>query len=147
MSKLPEYPRFTTQTPALRQRLATAIAAIPPAHSLRPVKNELFADSEDAFIRLRNWGFTQGILLVNESTNSRKGRWQIDRSRHHKDTKNWRKTPAEERQRLGTHYQAIDCKLSLYISRQKRLGDQWAIGWTHEQCNHRPWQILLFWTS
>jgi hypothetical protein len=52
--KLPEYPHFATQTPELRQRLGTAIATIPPAHLLRPVKNELFADPEDAFVRLRD---------------------------------------------------------------------------------------------
>ena len=88
MSKLPEYPHFNTQTPALRQRLATAIAAIPAAHRLRPVKGEVFTDPEDAFVRLRDWGFTQGILLVKESANNKKGRWQIDCSRYYKETRN-----------------------------------------------------------
>jgi len=46
MSQLekPVYPHFNTQTPELRQRIATAIAAIPPDHWVRPKKNELFAD-------------------------------------------------------------------------------------------------------
>jgi hypothetical protein len=138
MSKLPEYPHFDTQTPALRDRIATAIAAIPAAHCLRPVKGEVFVDPQDAFVRLRDWGFTQGILLVKESANNKKGRWQIDCSRHHKETSNWRKTPAEERKRLDTKFQAHGCKCSLYISRQKKLNNQWAIGWTHETCNHKP---------
>jgi hypothetical protein len=54
---------------------------------LPPVKNELFADLDDAFIRFHNSGFTEGILLVKESMNSRKGDWQIDCSRHHKALK------------------------------------------------------------
>ena len=54
MSKLLEYPYFTTQTPELRQHITTTIAAIPPMHLLRPVKNELFMDPEDAFIRLHD---------------------------------------------------------------------------------------------
>jgi hypothetical protein len=58
MAKLLEYPHFNTQTPALRQRLAATIAAIPAAHLLRPVTGEVFADLEDAFVRLRDWGFT-----------------------------------------------------------------------------------------
>jgi hypothetical protein len=58
MSKLPEYPHFVTQTPELRQRITTAIAAISPAHLLRPVKNELFINPEDAYTRIRDWGFT-----------------------------------------------------------------------------------------
>ena len=58
MPKLSEYPRFDTQTPELRKRIATAIAALPSDHLVRPATEELFADPEDAFIRLRNWGFT-----------------------------------------------------------------------------------------
>jgi hypothetical protein len=106
MSKLekPVYPQFDTQTPELRKRIAAAINALPAEHLTRPKAGELFADPEDAFIRIRNWGFTQGILLVKESTNNKRGRWQIDCSRHHKETANWRKTPLEERQRLGTHF-------------------------------------------
>ena len=53
-SNAPEYPKFDTQTPELRQRIATAINAIPPDHWVRPKKNELFADPETAFIRLRD---------------------------------------------------------------------------------------------
>ena len=54
MSKAPEYPQFDTQTPELRQYITTAIAVIPPDHWVRPKKNELFADPETAFIRLRD---------------------------------------------------------------------------------------------
>jgi hypothetical protein len=105
---------------------------------LRPVTNEVFANPEDAFIRLRDWGFTQGILLVKESANNKRGRWQIDCSRHHSETRNSRKTPLNEKQRISTHFQAHDYKFSLYISRRKKMNDQWAIGWTSEKCNHPP---------
>ena len=56
MSKLekPVYPHFNTQTPELRKRIETAIAAIPPDHWVRPKKNELFADPETAYIRIRD---------------------------------------------------------------------------------------------
>ena len=57
-SKALEYPKFNTQTPELRKAIATAIAAIPANHWVRPRKNELFTDPEDAFIRICNWGFT-----------------------------------------------------------------------------------------
>ena len=87
-SKAPEYPEFNTQTPELRKAIATAIAAIPTDHWVRPRKNELFADPEDAFIRIRNWGFTQGILFVKESISNKRGRWKIDCFRHHKETWN-----------------------------------------------------------
>jgi len=64
MSEPPEYPHFATQTPELRQRIDTAISAIPTDHWVRPIKNEVFADPQDAYIRIRDWGFTQGIHLV-----------------------------------------------------------------------------------
>jgi hypothetical protein len=87
-SKAPEYPEFNTQTPKLRKAITTAIAAIPTNHWVRPRKNELFADPKDAFIRIRNWGFTQGILFVKESISNKRGRWQIDCFRHYKETRN-----------------------------------------------------------
>jgi hypothetical protein len=90
MSKLkkPVYPKFDTQTKELHKRIAAAINALPPKHLTRPKAGELFADPEDAFICIHNWGFTQGILLIKESTNNKRGRWQIDCSRHHKETAN-----------------------------------------------------------
>ena len=53
-SKAPEYPKFDTQTPELRKAITTTIAAIPADHWVRLRKNELFADLEDGFIRIRN---------------------------------------------------------------------------------------------
>ena len=117
MSK-PDYPHFDTQTLELRHYIDTIIAAIPPDYWVRPATGELFTDPEDAFIYIRNWGFTQEILLIKESTNNRKGRWKIDCSHHYKETSNWRKTSVEDRQRLSTHSYSIALnELSLlYIS-------------------------------
>jgi hypothetical protein len=55
---LPEYPLFSTQTPELRAQIAEAIAALPPAHLLRPIQDEHFATPEEAYTRLKDWGFT-----------------------------------------------------------------------------------------
>jgi hypothetical protein len=76
MSKLekPVYPHFNTQTPELRKHIETIITTIPPDHWVRPKKNKLFTDPKTAYIRICDWGFTQGIYLIKESTNSRKGR-------------------------------------------------------------------------
>lgn len=79
-----QYPVFSTQTPELKAQIAEAIAALPAARRLRPVQNETFATPEEAYTRLKDWGFTQGISLVKESANNKKGRWQIECSRHHK---------------------------------------------------------------
>jgi hypothetical protein len=56
MSKLEKlvYPNFNTQTKELRKRITTAIDTLPLKHLTRPKAGELFADPEDAFIRIRN---------------------------------------------------------------------------------------------
>jgi hypothetical protein len=53
-SKALEYPEFNTQTLELRKAITTVIAAIPTNHWVRPRKNELFIDPEDAFIYIYN---------------------------------------------------------------------------------------------
>jgi hypothetical protein len=92
--------------------------------------------TDDAYTRIKDWGFTQGMLLVKESTNNKKGRWQIECSRHHAKTKDWRRIPLTDRTRIDTCSEAYDCKFSLYISRRKRQGDKWVLRWTYETHNH-----------
>ena len=87
-SKALEYPKFNTQTPKLYKAIAIAIAAIPIDHWVRLRKNELFADPKDAFIYIRNWGFTQGILFIKELISNKRGHWQIDYFYYHKETRN-----------------------------------------------------------
>ena len=53
-SKAPEYSKFDTQILELRRRIAIIINAIPFNYWVRLKKNELFADLETAFIRLRD---------------------------------------------------------------------------------------------
>jgi hypothetical protein len=46
--------------------------------------------------------------------------------------------PVIDKTRLASHFQALGCKFGLYISRRKKLNDQWAIGWTkHTDHNHQ----------
>jgi hypothetical protein len=56
MSKLekPVYPNFNTQTKELRKHITTIIDALPLEYLTRLKAGELFADPEDAFIRIRN---------------------------------------------------------------------------------------------
>ena len=78
------------------------------------------------------------MVLVKESANNKKGRWQIECSRHHKETRNSRKMPVTDKERLGTHSEAFGCKFGLCISRRQKLSGQWAIGWTNHEHNHQP---------
>jgi hypothetical protein len=53
-----DYLYFNTQTLELRHYINTIIAAISSNHWLCLAIGELFIDLEDAFIYMRNWGFT-----------------------------------------------------------------------------------------
>jgi hypothetical protein len=57
-----------------------------------------------------------------------------------KKTRNTRKAAKADRQQVETSTQARGCPFSLYISKQKRLGDRWAIGFSLDklQHNHAP---------
>jgi hypothetical protein len=44
-------------------------------------------------------------VLVKESANNKRGRWQIECSRHHAETRNSRKVGVTDKQRLDTHNQ------------------------------------------
>jgi hypothetical protein len=133
---IPEYPRFSTQTKELRATIADAIQSLPEAHRTRPVTGEAYDTPDQAYERIKDWGFIQGMYLVKESANNKKGRWQIECSRHHPATRNVRETPLENRVRLDTHSEAHDCKFGLYISKRKRQQGKWVVGWTHELHNH-----------
>ena len=105
-------------------------------HRLRPATGEIYETPDEAYTRIKDWGFTQGILLVKESANNKIGRWRIECSRHHAETRNSRKIGLADKQRLGTHSEAHDCKFSLFISRRKKQGNKWVIRWTNELHNH-----------
>jgi L-rhamnose isomerase len=57
-SSHPEYPQFATQTKELRAQIAQAIAALPEAHRLRPATGEIYETPDEAYTRIKDWGFT-----------------------------------------------------------------------------------------
>jgi hypothetical protein len=101
------------------------------------MEGEVFSTPEEAKARIFNWGFSEGFCLVLESANNVRGRWEFQCIRHHEETSNWRKTEDEDRQRSVNKVHANGCKLALYVSRKKKLGNKWSIGWTkHTDHNH-----------
>jgi hypothetical protein len=74
--------------------------------------------------------------MVKESTNNKTGRWRIEYSRHHAETRNSRKMSLTDKQRLNTHSEAYDYKFSLFISRRKKQNNKWVIRLTNELYNH-----------
>jgi hypothetical protein len=126
---------LTTVTPGLAAQIMAAIAALPAAHRLPPQEQEI-VEKDLVFVRLQNWAFTKGFALAVES--GRADRVVYHCVHHKKKTRNSRKTLEADRQHVQTHSQARGCKFSLYISKQKRLNNQWAIMSSHLEHNHAP---------
>jgi hypothetical protein len=76
---------------------------------------------------------------VCESANNRRGRWEFDYIRHHKETRNSRNIPDEERKRTITYIHTNDYMFMIYVSRRKKFKDQWALGWSkYTEHNYPP---------
>ena len=82
---------------ALAAELQRAIHALPIMHRQH---GETVNDPHEGFVRLQDWAFTQGFALVKKS--SRPDRLVLHCIHHHKETRNTRKNPTEERTRRWT---------------------------------------------
>jgi hypothetical protein len=118
----------------LQAQIDEAINMLPPAHRRPPLKGEIVDSPASRYIRLQDWAFTHRFYLVIESAKG--DRTQFRCIHHQKQTRNTRKTAEADRQRVETSTQARGCPFSLYISRQKRLGDRWAVGFNLEKLQH-----------
>ena len=128
----------STVTPDLQQQIDAAIAALPPLHRTPPIKGEIVESPQTGYVRLQDWAFTHRFALVIETATDRRTIFRC--SHYQKKTRNTRKTAEADRKRVQTQTQARGCCFSIYISRHKRLGDAWAIGFniTHLYHNHSP---------
>jgi len=128
----------STVTPELQSQIDEAITTLPPAHCRPPLKGEVVESPASGYIRLQDWAFTHGFCLVIESAKG--DRTQFRCVHHQKKTRNTRKTTEADRQRVETSTQARGCPFSIYISKQQRLSDRWAVGFNIEKLyhNHAP---------
>jgi hypothetical protein len=141
MEAVPRFPSSTslsTMTPELRTQIQTATNALPSTHRSHPTKGEIVESPDSGFTRLQDWAFTHGFALVIESAGSDRTIYRC--SHHQRKTRNTRKTDEEDRQRVETKTRARGCLFNIYISKQKRLGDQWGIGFNSNRLvhNHAP---------
>ena len=128
---------MSTVTSLLARQIERAIEAIPAAHREAPTHGDVVADPDVAFRRIQDWAFTQGYAFVIESTTDIRVRFECV---HHKNnTKNCRKIEEKDRKRVNTQVRGTGCLYCLYVSRQKRRGDQWILCYSkHTEHNHPP---------
>jgi hypothetical protein len=121
----------------LQAQIDRAIEAIPVSHREPPLHGTVVADPAIAFDRIQDWAFINGYAFVKESINDLRCRFECI---HHKpDTRNGRKIEERDRKRVSTFVKATGCKACLYVSRQKKRGNQWILCYSkYTEHNHPP---------
>jgi hypothetical protein len=120
----------------LRREIETAIEAIPEAHRVAPEAGSIVSDPNSAFAHLQDWAFTQGYAFVISSSTDIRARFLC--IHHSEKTRNFRKLGEDERQRLWTNVRQQGCKVSFYVSKQKRKGDNWVFGTSQYTIHTHP---------
>jgi hypothetical protein len=123
-------------TPALALQIERAIEAIPPAYREAPVDGTVVPSPNFAFQRIQDWAFTEGYAFVHETSNLQRVRFEC--VHHKKKTKNSRKTAEVDRRRVSTFVLGTGCQVCLYVSRQKKKGDQWVLCYSKYTVHNHP---------
>jgi hypothetical protein len=137
MEAVPTFPSAASVsivTPELQTQIDAAVAALPPSHRRPPIKGEIVESPDAGYTRLQDWAFTHKFALVIESANSDRTVYRC--THHQKKTRNTRKTNEEDRKRVETQTRARGCLFNIYISKQKRLWNRWAIGFSLARLDH-----------
>ena len=107
----------------LADRKSRALERIPDDHLLPPYEREPFATAVDAKDRVQKYAFSQGFAIVMYNHDKTRQIVVLECTQHRSHTKNWRKTPLEERKRMVS---ANECPFRLRIT-QKKDENVWRI--------------------
>lgn len=110
---------MTLISTSFEAKLQQAISHLPPSHRTLPQRNETFESLDAARLRLQDYAFTQRFALVTEKNYKKHSTLVLDCSRHHKDTRNYRKLSEEDRIRKNAKVSFNDCKYRLRLQQYK----------------------------
>ena len=123
--------------PHLRRVFLEALEGLPPRHLQAVVAGETYPSREAAVIRLKDYAFSQGFVVVGEGGGAQRAKLRC--CQQGKETQNNRKLTEEERKR-NTKTQASDCPYKVYAANKKGKDGHysWTIGLTCPTHNHPP---------
>ncbi len=107
-------------------RKLRALALIPSTHLIAPDIDETFLDATVAKSRIQDYAFSQGFAVVTLNHDRVRQILVLVCTQHGTHTKNWEKTPTDERKRINTKVSANDCPFRPRII-QKKDDDVWRI--------------------
>lgn len=119
----------------LEDRKLRALNLIPDTHFSPPSIEETFLDSAIAKNRVQDYAFSQGFAVITLTHDKTRQILVLACTQHGSHTKNWRKTPTEERKQINMKVSANDCPFRLRII--KKTDDHvWRISRLDIQHNH-----------
>lgn len=119
----------------LEDRKSRALDLIPNPHLTDPNISETFVDSAVAKSRVQDFAFSQGFAVVTLSHDQIRRILVLACTQHGSHTKNWRKTPLEDRKRINTKVSANDCPFRIRAI-QKKDDTVWQISKLDLHHNH-----------
>lgn len=119
----------------LEDRKLRTLDLIPSTHLIAPDIDETFLDATVAKSRIQDYAFSQGFAVVTLSHDRVRRILVLVCKQHRTHTKNWRKTPTDERKRGNTKVSANDCPFCLRII-QKKDDNVWRISKLDLDHNH-----------
>ena len=119
----------------LEDRKLRALDLIPPTHLVAPDIDETFLDATAAKSRIQDYAFSQGFAVVTLNHDRVRRILVLVCIQYGTHTKNWRKTPKDERKRINTKVSANDRLFRLRII-QKKDDNIWQISKLDLDHNH-----------
>lgn len=119
----------------LEDRRLRALDLILNPHLVAPTIDETFVDSTVAKNRFQDFAFSQRFAIVTLTHDRTRQILVLACTQHGSQTKNWRKTPLEDRKRINTKVSANDCPFSLRII-WKKNDTKWRFSKLDLQHNH-----------
>ncbi len=93
----------------LEERKLRALDLIPSTHLIAPDSDETFLDAIVTKSRIQDYAFNQKFAVVTLNHDRARQILVLVFTQHGTHTKNWRKTPKDERKRINIKVSANDC--------------------------------------
>ncbi len=119
----------------LEDKNLRALDLILSTHLIALDIDETFLDVTVAKSRIQDYVFSQRFALVTLNHDQVRRILVLICTQHGTNTKNWQKTPTDERKRINTKVSANDCLFRLQII-QKNNDDVWRISKLYLDHNH-----------
>lgn len=105
----------------LADRRSRALERIPDDHLIPPYEGEPFTTAIDAKDRVQDYAFSQEFAIVTHNYDKIRQIIVLECTQHRSHTKNWRKTPLEERKRVRFRLMSVRFDFALHKKKDENV--------------------------